>query len=110
VKRLRSEFRKTKAPWHFGENYWSNSYTKTYVFSWKKKKKRESHRWNNNTCPNVFIPIKILAFKLENIILSEVSLAQKTKNCMFSLMWKNTTRGLDFDHMIKWEHARKVWG
>jgi hypothetical protein len=22
----------------------------------------------------------------------------------------NTTRGLDFDHMIKWEHMREVWG
>jgi hypothetical protein len=44
--------------------------------------------------------------ELENIILSEVSLAQKTKNCMFSLICRlrsraNTTRGLDFDHMIK---------
>uniref|UniRef100_A0A8C0W926 DUF1725 domain-containing protein n=1 Tax=Castor canadensis TaxID=51338 RepID=A0A8C0W926_CASCN len=40
--------------------------------------------------------------ELENIILSEVSLAQKTKNRMFSLIsWANTTRGLDFEHMIK---------
>jgi hypothetical protein len=22
----------------------------------------------------------------------------------------NTTRGLDFDHMIKWEHTKEVWG
>jgi hypothetical protein len=27
-----------------------------------------------------------ITLKLENIILSEVSLAQKTKNCMFSLI------------------------
>jgi hypothetical protein len=44
--------------------------------------------------------------ELENIILSEVSLAQKTKNRMFSLIVDirsraNTTRGLDFEHMIK---------
>jgi hypothetical protein len=49
--------------------------------------------------------------KLENIILSEVSLAQKTKNNMFSLIHTqttNTTRGLDFDYMIKQEHTRKI--
>jgi hypothetical protein len=44
--------------------------------------------------------------KLENIILSEVSLAQKTKNRMFSSYVDirsraNTTRGLDFEHKIK---------
>jgi hypothetical protein len=44
--------------------------------------------------------------ELENIILSEVSLAQKTKNCMFSSYVDirsraNTTRGLDYEHMIK---------
>jgi hypothetical protein len=42
--------------------------------------------------------------ELENIILSEVSLAPKTKNRMFSLICRsraNTTRGLDFEHMIK---------
>jgi hypothetical protein len=44
--------------------------------------------------------------ELENIILSEVRLAQKTKNHMFSLICghrsrANTTRGWDFDHMIK---------
>jgi hypothetical protein len=42
--------------------------------------------------------------ELENIILSEVSLAQKTKNRMFSLICgqrANTTMGLDFEHMIK---------
>jgi hypothetical protein len=38
--------------------------------------------------------------ELENVILSEVSLAQKTKNRMFSLK-ANTTRGLDYEHMIK---------
>jgi hypothetical protein len=54
---------------------------------------------------------KMLSFagkwmELENIILSEVSLAQKTKNRMFSFICglrsrANTTRGLDFEHMIK---------
>jgi hypothetical protein len=44
--------------------------------------------------------------ELENIILSEVSLAQKTKNCMFSSYVDfrsraNTIRELDFDHMIR---------
>jgi hypothetical protein len=44
--------------------------------------------------------------ELENIILNEVSLGQKTKNRMFSLICghksrANTTRGLDFEHMIK---------
>jgi hypothetical protein len=39
--------------------------------------------------------------ELENIILSEVFLVQKTKNRMFSLIMINTTRGLDFDHVIK---------
>jgi hypothetical protein len=44
--------------------------------------------------------------ELENIILSEISQAQKTKNHLFSLYAYirsrvNTTRGLDFDHMIK---------
>jgi hypothetical protein len=47
---------------------------------------------------------------LENIILSEVSQAQNTKNHMFSLICRsrvNTARGLDFDHMIKREHTRE---
>jgi hypothetical protein len=44
--------------------------------------------------------------ELENIILSEVSQAQKTKNRMFSLYSDfrsraKTTRGLDFDHMMR---------
>jgi hypothetical protein len=44
--------------------------------------------------------------ELENMILSEVSLAQKTKNRMFSLICghyikANTAMGLDFEHMIK---------
>jgi hypothetical protein len=61
---------------------------------------------------------KMLSFsgkwiELENIILSEVSLVQKTKNCMFPSYEDirsraNTTRELDFDHMIKREHTRKV--
>jgi hypothetical protein len=51
--------------------------------------------------------------ELENIILSELSLVQKTKNCKFSLHVDirsrvNRTRGLDFDHMIKQEHIREV--
>jgi hypothetical protein len=48
--------------------------------------------------------------KLENIILSEVSLAQKAKNHMFSLIVDirsraNTTMGLDLEHMIKRKHT-----
>jgi hypothetical protein len=44
--------------------------------------------------------------ELENIILNEVSLAQKTKNHIFSSYVDirsraNTTRGLDFELMIK---------
>jgi hypothetical protein len=51
--------------------------------------------------------------ELENIILSEVSLAQKTKNRMLSpyadiRSRANTTKRLDFDHMIKREHTREV--
>jgi hypothetical protein len=48
--------------------------------------------------------------ELENIILSEVSLAQKTKNHMFyvDIRIRANTRGLDFDHMIKQGHTRKV--
>jgi hypothetical protein len=51
--------------------------------------------------------------ELENIILSDVSLSQKTKNHMFSLICDirsraNTTRGLDFDHMIKRKHTKEV--
>jgi hypothetical protein len=48
--------------------------------------------------------------ELENIILSEVSLAQKTKIICSSSYADirsraNTTRGLDFDHMIKREYT-----
>jgi hypothetical protein len=51
--------------------------------------------------------------ELENIILSEVSLAQKTKNHMFSLICRvfrsrANTRRLDFDHMMRREHTREV--
>jgi hypothetical protein len=51
--------------------------------------------------------------KLENIILSEVSQAQMTKIiCSPSFVdfrsRANTTRGLDFDHMIRQEHTREV--
>jgi hypothetical protein len=51
--------------------------------------------------------------ELENIILSEVSLAQKTKNSIPPSYADirsraNTTRGLDFEHMIKREHTREV--
>jgi hypothetical protein len=51
--------------------------------------------------------------ELENIILSEVSLAQKTK-IVCSPSYSNirlrayTIKELDFDHMIKREHTRKV--
>jgi hypothetical protein len=60
---------------------------------------------------------KMLSFagkwmELENIILSEVSLAQKT-NIVCSPSYADirsraNTRGLDFDHMIKREHTREV--
>jgi hypothetical protein len=51
--------------------------------------------------------------ELENIILSEVSLAQRTKNHMFPSYENirsraNRTRGLDFDHMLKGEHTGEV--
>jgi hypothetical protein len=51
--------------------------------------------------------------ELENIILSEVSLAQKTKIICFPSYADirsriNRTRGLDFDHMIKREHTKEV--
>jgi hypothetical protein len=50
---------------------------------------------------------------MENMILSKVSQAQKTKTHMFSLICgfrsrANTTRGLDFDHMMRQEHTREV--
>jgi hypothetical protein len=50
---------------------------------------------------------------LENITLSEVSQAQKTKNCMSPSYADcrsraNTTRGLDWDHMIRGEHRREI--
>jgi hypothetical protein len=48
----------------------------------------------------------------ENIIPSEVSQVQNTKNHSPSYSdfrsRANTTRGLDFDHMIKQEHTREV--
>jgi hypothetical protein len=44
--------------------------------------------------------------EVENIILNEVSKAQKTKNCMWDFRSRaNTARGLDFVHMISWEHT-----
>jgi hypothetical protein len=51
--------------------------------------------------------------ELENITLNKVIQAQKIKNHMFSLICDirsraNTTRGLDFDHMMKREHTREV--
>jgi hypothetical protein len=51
--------------------------------------------------------------ELENIILSEGSLAKRPKIvCCFSYVEirsrANTTRGLDFDNMIKQEHTREV--
>jgi hypothetical protein len=50
----------------------------------------------------------------ENIILSELTLVQKSKNHMFSVYVDirsrvNKTKGLDFDHMIKGEHIKEVW-
>jgi hypothetical protein len=51
--------------------------------------------------------------ELENIILSEVSQAQKTKNRMFSLICglrsrANAAMWLDLDHLIRGEHIRKI--
>jgi hypothetical protein len=51
--------------------------------------------------------------ELENIILSEVSLAQKTKIiCSPSYSdirsRANKSKGLNFDHIIKQEHTREV--
>jgi hypothetical protein len=47
--------------------------------------------------------------ELENIILSKVSLAQKTNIVCFpsyvDIRSRANTRGLDFDHMIKREHT-----
>jgi hypothetical protein len=51
---------------------------------------------------------------LENIILSKVSLAQKTKKIICSPSYAdirsrvNSTKGLNFEHMIKREHTREV--
>jgi hypothetical protein len=51
--------------------------------------------------------------ELKNIILSEVSQAQKTKNHMFSLIcrltfWANAAMWLDLDHMTRGEHIREI--
>jgi hypothetical protein len=53
--------------------------------------------------------------ELENIILSEVSQTQKTKNRMFSLIAifksrANTAVLLDLGYMISGEHICEVWG
>jgi hypothetical protein len=53
--------------------------------------------------------------ELENIILSEISQAQKTKNCMFSLYVDFRSRAnasilLDLGHMIRGEHIQEEWG
>jgi len=54
--------------------------------------------------------------ELENIILSKVSLAPKDQKIICSPSYvdirsrANSTRGLDFDHMIKQKHIRKVLG
>jgi hypothetical protein len=51
--------------------------------------------------------------ELENIILSEVSQAQETKNHMFSLYADFSSRAnaamwLDLDHMIRGEHISVI--
>jgi hypothetical protein len=46
--------------------------------------------------------------ELENIILSEVSLAHMCPSYVDIRSRANTARGLDFDHKIKREHTRKV--
>jgi hypothetical protein len=61
---------------------------------------------------NKMLPLAGKWMELENI-LSEVSLAQKTKNCIFSsyadiTSRANTTRELDYDNMIKREHTMEV--
>jgi hypothetical protein len=53
--------------------------------------------------------------ELENIILSEVSQAQKTKNHMFSFTCRlrskeNTAMLLDLGHMTSGEHIQELWG
>jgi hypothetical protein len=52
--------------------------------------------------------------ELENIILSEVSQPQKTKNPMFSLICsfrsrENAAMWLYLGHIIRGEHIREVW-
>jgi hypothetical protein len=64
---------------------------------------------------------KILSFtskwmELENIILSEVSQAQKTKNHICSPSYvdfrsrANAAMFLDMSHMTRGEHIQEVWG
>jgi hypothetical protein len=50
--------------------------------------------------------------ELENIILSEVRQAQKTKNCMFSVFTSraNIAMLLNLGHMTRREHIREIWG
>jgi hypothetical protein len=51
--------------------------------------------------------------ELDSIILSVVSQAQKTKNCMFSLEFRfrgNTAMWLDLSHMTRGENTLEVWG
>jgi hypothetical protein len=53
--------------------------------------------------------------ELENIILSKVSQAQKTKNHMFSLICDLRSRAngsmlLDLGHMLTGQHTREKWG
>jgi hypothetical protein len=53
--------------------------------------------------------------ELENIILSKVSQAQKSKNHMFSPICRlgsraNTAMLLDLGHMTGGEHIWEVWG
>jgi hypothetical protein len=49
--------------------------------------------------------------ELENIILSKVSQAQKTKNHMLSLRSRaNMAMCLDLGHMLRGEHIWDVWG
>jgi hypothetical protein len=52
--------------------------------------------------------------ELKNIILSQVSQALKTKNCMFFLICTLKSRAnaamlLDLDHMTRGEHIREIW-
>jgi hypothetical protein len=64
---------------------------------------------------NEILPFTSKWMELENIILSKVSQAQKTKNRMFYLICglrsrANTAMLLDLGHMLRGEHIWEEWG